>query len=264
MFASVAAILVVQQGLNPSTAAEPSAENELSVQELAKDVSSNFFGDGFLAKANKLEDLMISLMDLPELNTNILVPTPANAQIHISLPNANEKNCQVAISMSNTIEATDIQVGLESGSNNLVVKYKKKAEHNKKDEKKGEIHFAGQVSVTQSVLLPENCLAIADFGGYLVDEEKHRALVVFPEVGQLKEHVGEGRLPEAIVEMLENGDEEQLSSLSPEQLCLAAGFTTEQCGKLGNKRPVILSVAFFNGEDLVPVGLYEGSLQQLD
>lgn len=263
-FASVAAVLAVQLGFNPTTAGESPAENELSVQQFASNVFSSFFGDGFLASANHFEDVMNSLFGTPELNVDMAVPTRGNTQISLSLPNADEKSCQVAVTMGSRIRAKDIKVGLESGSHHLFVKYWEEVKHDEKDEKKGEVHFTSHVNVTQSVQLPANCLAVAEFGGYMVDEENNQALIVFPAIQTLEEHASAGKLPEGIVEMLENEDEKKLSELTPEQLCLVAGFTIEQCEKLGNKRPVILSVPNFDGEKITPVGLYEGSLQQLD
>ena len=94
--------------------------------------------------------------------------------------------------------------------------------------------------------------------------EQRRGLIIFPSVPLLQEYIELGLLPESILDTIHSGDHRLLGNLTPEQLCLAAGFTTVDCKKLGNKKPDVASVTPSDSPDSIPIPLYDANLQQLD
>lgn len=96
----------------------------------------------------------------------------------------------------------------------------------------------------------------------MVSSSGSEAMVVFPSSVLLSEGVEKGLLPDNIAESVSRGDQRSIKDLTASQQCLAAGFTEEQCDKLGNNKPQVSLVKPTEG-GYVPVPRFDAELDLL-
>lgn len=128
--------------------------------------------------------------------------------------------------------------------------------------------FSRSFHVRSTVHLPERCIAtpgvlLASLAGYMVSSSGSEAMVVFPSTVLLNEGVEKGLLPENIAESVTRGDQRSIKDLTSAQQCLAAGFTVEQCSKLGETKPQVSLVKPTDG-GYVPVPRFDVELDVLN
>lgn len=124
-------------------------------------------------------------------------------------------------------------------------------------------------------MLPERCLAASSsmrmgYGGYLLSAPGSRGpggsltgLIVLPSTNLIEEYEKQGKLPPGVFEALEQHNNKFLEELTDQQRCLAAGFTEQQCEKLGNKLPK-LTQKYIDVGRWWPVSRYDASPEQIN
>ncbi|CDJ32621.1 GRA9 protein, putative [Eimeria mitis] len=175
--------------------------------------------------------------------------------LSLSLREGDEKACQILVKGGSAGGlASGVKLGLDLPRRALHVTFQQE-EHKKSEEGEKKRSFLSQsVRMASSMVLPERCIATAGvlmsgFGGLMLNTEESEGLVVLPSQVLLKEAIESGALPETVVEAVENGDQVALKELTDPQQCLAAGFTAEQCSKMGDKKPSV-AMAVENGDQV--------------
>lgn len=196
--------------------------------------------------------------------------TDRAASILLSFNTAEPKSCQVFVDVSGSLSPKDLSIGV-SPRRRVDVVYHTEQSRDESDPQKGERHSVKKIHASSSLLLPEKCMTssavlLSNLAGYMVSEaenRKHGGLLVFPSTELLAENIKEGLLPETVMDMIQLGDQMRLSQLSPPQLCLVAGFSKEQCHKLGGKKPGVASIIPVEDESSIPVPRYDIDLAVL-
>lgn len=269
-FAAVAAVLAVQLGLPPSTANETANEGF--------DALADAFSAPSFPSNDSLWDFEVPLMRSMSSLLSLLSPmrsmSPAGGvSVSLSLSGDDPKGCRVKINMGRAVPVNRLKLGLHAGQRRITVTYHEEQTKEEHDPEKGDSRSSRSFHSSSSVVLPEKCIATAsvllsNLAGYMLDTEgateQRRGLIIFPSRPLLQEYIELGLLPESILDTIDSGDHRLLGDLTPEQLCLASGFTTEDCKKLGNKKPDVASVTPSDSPDSIPIPLYDASLQQLD
>ncbi|KAL8446319.1 hypothetical protein Emed_005056 [Eimeria media] len=273
--AAFAAALAVQAGVLPSLAAggegeKPAPEKPAGAVEPLP--LTSLFGTGsFFDVHRSLNDSFSSFMNL-FAPMHSLMPT-AGTSLSLSLPaDEEDKRCYISVKMGKGVHADGVKVGLQTSGHRVVVAYSAQEMKEDSDPEKGSSRSTSSVQMTSSLGLPEKCMAttavlLSSSGGYLLDSKNdgdREALIVFPSNALLSDYIEEKKLPENVVALLEAGDKQALDELPVLQRCMAAGFTEDDCGKLGGK-PNVVSVASFEGAgNVVPIPRYDVSLDLLN
>lgn len=272
LFPAVAAVVALQIGLSHCVAEEISERKDVTVE------SNDAFGlPGFISRDfffnldNMLQESMSSFMNLLSAQRTML--PVAGSSLSLSLVKDDLKSCRVNITMGSAVRASGLKVGLHTGGRRVNVTFHMEDTHEEHDPEKGDSHSSSTVHMSSALMLPEKCIAtpaalLSNLVGYLVDSAtaaKHsRGMIIFPSKPLLQEYTEKKLLPGNIIEVIEKGDQRELGELSPPQLCLAAGFTSSECEKLGNKKPDAISVAALDIPDSMTIPLYDASLEILD
>ncbi|KAL8443033.1 hypothetical protein Emag_006139 [Eimeria magna] len=269
--AAFAAALAVQAA--PSLAAGGEVENATPEKPAGAADSlplANFFGAGPLFDMGN--DSFSSFLNLFAPMQSFL---PAvGSSLSLSLPTEeDDKRCYVGVNMGQGVNAEGVRIGLQTSGRRISVAYSAQTVSEKKDPKKGSSRSTSSVQMSSSLGLPERCIAttavlLTSSGGYLLDSKEdgdRHATIVFPSSELLAEYIEQGKLPNNVVALLEAGNKEALDELSSLQRCMAAGFTEDDCEKLGGKKPDVVSVAPFESSDnVVPIPRYDVPLELLN
>lgn len=270
-FIAAAAILAVQLTLPPSTASTTSGSDSSNVLPDALSLHSLFGNNSPFDGDMSLLRSMSSLLGL--LSPMRSMSPAGGASVSLSLSEGDLKSCRVKIIMGSSVSANGLKLGLNVGQRRVSVAYHQERTQEEHDPEKGDRRSSSSFHSSSSLLLPTKCIAtssvlLSNLAGYMLDNEaateQHRGLIVFPSAPLLQEYIELGLLPESIISTLYSEDHSLLGDLTPAQLCLAAGFTTVDCNKLGNKKPDVTSVTPVDSGDLIPIPLYNASLQLLD
>lgn len=266
--AAIAAAVVVQNGIFTSKAA--GLENNENTDPFGNLMPSfsNFFGSDLFKNAQKMMEEMNKSFGFLQMKG---MTAGTGASLSLSFDETEPNSCQLNIDVGGSLSANGLSIGV-TGGRRVDVVYHKEETHDEHDEKKGDSHSSKTVHSSSSLTLPEKCMSsssvlLSSLAGILVSDapdRKHAGLIVFPSSLLLEQYITEGLLPETVVDMIQKGDQQRLAELTPLQLCLAAGFTKEQCEKLGNKKPGVSSVVPFSNPNGIPVPRYDADLQLLD
>lgn len=272
LFAAVSALLAVQVDLSPCTASEIPGGSGPSDGATNAVAAPSFFGnDSFFNFDSMLQQSMSSLLGL--LGPVRGISIGAGTSLSLSLAQDDPKSCQVKILMGSAIPTEELKVSLHMGSRRVTAMVHMDETQVEHDPEKGDRRSSSTVHVSSALSLPEKCIAtpaalLSGLIGYMVEKssetENIRGLIVFPSTLLLQEYSGTGLLPRDIIEIIQQGDQRKLTDLSPQQLCLAAGFTTAQCEKLGNKKSEVASVAAVDNSNSIPIPRYDSGLELLN
>ncbi|OEH80155.1 uncharacterized protein LOC34624178 [Cyclospora cayetanensis] len=261
---AVAALLAVQLGVSYSVASEEKHASD-SGQQGNVGFPSLFDGSAFAGIRESIEQSVSSFLNMMGPMETMLQEGPL---LSLAVQDGNEESCYMKVTVGKSGPSMkDVKIGLNPTSRAVTILYDQQQDQRTHDPEKGDSVSSRAVHVTSSLSLPSRCMASASvlllgLAGYMVDSSGSRGRIIFPSSKLLNKYAEEGLLPKDIIGTIENGDQAALSALPPEQQCLAAGFTTEDCAKL-NSKPVVASVAAA-GLGLLPIPLYVSPLELLE
>lgn len=272
LFAAVAAVLAVQVGFSPCTASEKLGGNGSSDGAREALAATSFFGnDSFFSFDSMLQQSMSSLSGI--LGPLRGISMGADTSLSLSLAKDDPKSCHVNIMMGSALPTNGLKVSLHTGSRHVNVMMHMDETKEEHDPEKGDRRSSSSVHVSSALSLPERCIAtpaalLSSLIGYMVvsssEAQNIRGKIIFPSILLLQDYSEMKLLPGDIIENIQSGDQRKLAELSPQQLCLAAGFTKLECEKLGNKKPEVASVAAVDTPNSVPIPRYDANLELLN
>ncbi|KAL8271516.1 hypothetical protein Esti_004551 [Eimeria stiedai] len=282
-YASLAAALAVQAGVAgvvPSLAAggegeKPTQEDQVGAVEPSP-VHSLFSTGPFFDMENSFASSFSSFMNL-FAPMQSLMPSVVTS-LSLSLPmEEGDKSCYIDVKIGEGVRAEGVKFGLQTSGRRVTVAYSSESVKEESDPEKGtrwvsspgEAHDVlrdalaaeafgwGGKRWRQLAALARNLIIVKDGG------ERH-ALIVLPSSELLGKYIEDDKLSGNVLTLLSVGDKQALDELPPLQRCMSAGFTEEDCGKLGGMKPDVVSVASFDGPgNVVPIPLYDVSLDRL-
>lgn len=87
-------------------------------------------------------------------------------------------------------------------------------------------------------------------------EAGFKAVAVLPSILQITKLIKAGMLPPDTIDALRSGSTTRLNELTPQQQCLAAGFSGGECARL-EKKPHVKEVGQFDVTSNIPMPEYE-------
>lgn len=192
-----------------------------------------------------------------------------SSPLSLSLVEGDNDSCQIRIrGGSEGGLAKGVKVGIDTARHVLQASFHHEERQRSEDGEQRRSFLSQAVHVSTSLALPERCIGSAGalmlgYGGYMVSSDGSNGLVILPSSVSLEQAAERGEMPKGVAEAIARGDQQAVGELSDMQQCLAAGFTTDQCLKLGGKKPGVALVDSAEGGQ-IPVPRLDVSLDVLN
>lgn len=187
---------------------------------------------------------------------------PFGSGLRMQLKEVDDKSCQLWVSGPGASSGVGSGFGVfyKPTFNTVSVSFRGEETRQTHDPEKGDRVASRSFSGSSTMGLPERCIAspavlMSHMCGIVCgasstttstassnSDKKSGCVIVFPSRVLLNEYVQQEAMPEGVISLIESGAEAKLEeSLTQQQLCMAMGFTREQCERIG-RRPRIDAV----------------------